>query len=189
MERLAPLSALAAMAQADPPRNGDLFLGTTPKRAANCPATRRSGDPRQARPLSPLVARAPGSQCFPVRRSHAYDHAPRPPSHLRRILWLCSPGCGVKYAGSSKVYEGGVTGCFSCSHLACSVGNHLRRCCKWRLRAVPPAIARPALSACHKKNNAKVKRSQISATYGSTPIARHEKSSLHITTATLEYTP
>ena len=101
------------MAQADPPRNGDLFLGTTPKRAANCPATRRSGDPRQARPLSPLVARAPGSQCFPVRRSHAYDHAPRPPSHLRRILWLCSPGCGVKYAGSSKVYEGGVTGCFS----------------------------------------------------------------------------
>ena len=85
----------AAMAQADPQRNGDLFLGTSPNRRADGPETRRSGAPRQSRTLSPLVARAPGPQCFSIRCSPAFRHAPWPAFHLCYIIWLYSPDCGV----------------------------------------------------------------------------------------------
>src|SRR6266571_6554257 len=95
MERLAPLSAPAGMAQSDAQRNGHLLLGNCPNHRADCSDEQSSVDPSPARTLSSLVARALRPQCLPFRCSSAFGHAPRPPHDLRCILWLCSPGCGV----------------------------------------------------------------------------------------------
>src|SRR5260370_7743879 len=83
------------MAASDPQRNGDPFLGTSRNRRADSRNERRGNDPSQARTLSPLLEGASGSQSFSFRRSHAYRHAPRPPSHLPRRLSLSSPASRV----------------------------------------------------------------------------------------------